>query len=161
VEEALCFGWIDGLMRPVDDTYYRQLFTPRKAKSAWAKSNKDRVARLIEQGLMTRAGLAAVEAAKANGGWTTYDAAESLKVPASLRAALNANARAKKHWPLFTESRRKMFLFWLAAAKRDDTRARRIAEIVSMVARRIAPGMESDRTRRATRVRRSSGGRAT
>jgi uncharacterized protein YdeI (YjbR/CyaY-like superfamily) len=148
-------------MRPVDDTYYRQLFTPRKPKSAWAKSNKDRVARLIEQGLMARAGLAAVEAAKASGCWTAYDAAESLKVPAPLRAALNANARAKKYWPLFTESRRKMFLFWLASAKRDDTRARRIAEIVSMVARRIAPSMESERTRRANRVRRSSGGRAT
>jgi uncharacterized protein YdeI (YjbR/CyaY-like superfamily) len=136
-------------MRPVDDTYYRQLFTPRKPKSGWAKSNKVRVARLVEQGLMTPAGLAAVEAAKATGGWTTYDAAESLKVPAALRAALNANARAKKHWPLFTESRRKMFLFWLTSAKREDTRAKRIAVIVSMVARRIAPGMEPARARRA------------
>ena len=73
VEEALCFGWIDGLMNPVNDTHYKQLFTPRKPKSAWAESNKTRVARLIEQGLMTEAGLAAIDAAKADGSWSRLD----------------------------------------------------------------------------------------
>ena len=99
VEEALCFGWIDGLMRPVDDAFYMQLFTPRKPKSAWAQSNKTRVARLIDAGLMTPAGLAAIEAAKACGSWDALTAVESLTVPPELRKAINANARAKKHWP--------------------------------------------------------------
>ena len=134
VEEALCFGWIDGQMRPIDGTYYKQLFTPRKPKSAWANSNKQRVERLMQEGLMTPAGLAAIVTAKANGSWTTYDAAQSLKVPAALRDALTANARAQKQWPLFTDSQRRQFLFWLASAKRDETRAKRIAHIVQSAA---------------------------
>ena len=161
VEEALCFGWIDGLIRPFDATFYKQMFTPRKPKSAWAPSNKARVERLLAQGLMMPAGLAAIETAKANSSWSTYDAAAALTMPAALRRALKANARAHKHWPLFTDSQRKQFLYWLASAKRDGTRTRRIAEIVSMAAKRIAPGMQSERARRADRVSRSSGGRAT
>ena len=140
VEEALCFGWIDGLMRPVDDTFYMQLFTPRKAKSMWAQSNKTRVARLIEAGLMTPAGLAAIEAAKACGSWETLTAAESLKVPPELRKAINANPRAKKHWPEFSESKRRQFLYYLATAKRPETRKARIDKIVSMLARKTMPG---------------------
>jgi uncharacterized protein YdeI (YjbR/CyaY-like superfamily) len=139
VEEALCFGWIDGRMRPADATFYLQLFTPRKAKSAWAQSNKTRVVRLIEAGLMTPAGLAAIEAAKACGSWDALTAAESLKVPPELRKAINANARAKQHWPAFSESRRKQFLYYLASAKRPDTREQRIAKIVSMLARKTVP----------------------
>jgi uncharacterized protein YdeI (YjbR/CyaY-like superfamily) len=139
VEEALCYGWIDGLMRPVDDTFYMQLFTPRKAKSTWAQSNKTRVARLIDQGLMTPAGLAAIEAAKACGSWDALSAAESLRVPPELRKAINANARAKKHWPEFSESKRRQFLFYLSAAKRPDTREKRIAQIVSMLAGKTTP----------------------
>jgi uncharacterized protein YdeI (YjbR/CyaY-like superfamily) len=141
VEEALCFGWIDGLVNPIDETHYKQKFTPRQAKSAWAQSNKTRVARLIEQGLMTPAGLAAIAMAKANGSWDRFTAAESLVVPRELRKAINANARAKQHWPAFTESQRKTFLYWLANAKREETRAKRIAQIVAMAAKKITPSM--------------------
>ena len=143
VEEALCFGWIDGLMNPIDDACYRQMFTPRKPRSAWALSNKNRAARLIEQGLMTPAGLAAIETAKANGSWDRFTAAESLIVPPALKKAINANAKAKQHWPEFTESQRKTFLYWLANAKRDETRAKRIAQIVTMLATKVAPSMQS------------------
>jgi uncharacterized protein YdeI (YjbR/CyaY-like superfamily) len=155
VEEALCFGWIDGLMNPIDETFYRQMFTPRKARSSWAPSNKQRVERLIEQGLMTAAGLAAIETAKANGSWDRFSAAAALTVPPALKKALDANARAKKNWPRFTDSQRRMFLYWLANAKRDETRARRIAHIVSMAEQRITPSMENERRLRLTR-RRSS-----
>ena len=148
VEEALCFGWIDGLMNPIDATHYKQMFTPRKAKSAWAQSNKDRVARLIDQGLMTPAGLAAIETARANGSWDALTAVESLTVPPELKKALDANARAKKHWPAFTESQRKQFLYWLASAKREETRVKRIAEIVAMAARQITPAMAADEKRK-------------
>lgn len=126
-------------MRPVDDTFYMQLFTPRKTKSHWAQSNKTRVARLIDEGLMTPAGLAAIEAAKACGSWDALAAAESLKVPPELRKAINANARAKKHWPAFSESKRRQFLYYLATAKRPETRKNRIDKIVSMLARKTMP----------------------
>jgi uncharacterized protein YdeI (YjbR/CyaY-like superfamily) len=135
VEEALCFGWIDGVRRPVDETYYTQLFTPRKPRSAWAQSNKTRVKRLIREKLMTAAGLAAIETARTNGSWEALSAAESLTVPAELRKAINANARARKHWPRFTDSQRRQCLFYLTAAKRPETRAKRIRAIVAMAAR--------------------------
>lgn len=144
VEEALCFGWIDGLMNPIDKTFYRQRFTPRKAKSTWAQSNKIRVERLIEAGLMTPAGLAAIEAAKLNGSWDKLSAVESLTVPPELKQALDANARARKHWPEFTDSQRKQFLYRLASAKRDETRQKRIAQIVSMSAKKLTPAMAYD-----------------
>jgi uncharacterized protein YdeI (YjbR/CyaY-like superfamily) len=148
VEEALCFGWIDGLMRPVDGTFYMQSFTPRKPRSMWAQSNKTRVARLIDQGLMKPAGLAAIEAAKACGSWDALTAVESLTVPPELRKAINANARARKHWPAFTESQRKQFLYYLASAKRAETRTKRINEIVSFAARKVTPGQAYDARRR-------------
>jgi uncharacterized protein YdeI (YjbR/CyaY-like superfamily) len=135
-------------MRPADATFYLQLFTPRKPRSAWAQSNKTRVARLIDEGLMTPAGLAAIDAAKACGSWDALTAVESLTEPAELRKAINANARAKKHWPAFTGSQRKQFLYYLASAKRPETRAKRIAEIVSFAARRITPGQAYDARRR-------------
>ena len=132
-------------MRPVDDTFYMQLFTPRKPKSMWAQSNKTRVARLIDQGLMTPAGLAAIEAAKACGSWNALTAAESLKMPPELRRAINASPLAKKNWPEFTESQRKQFLYYLATAKRAETREKRIREIVSHVSRKIRPGQANRR----------------
>jgi uncharacterized protein YdeI (YjbR/CyaY-like superfamily) len=149
VEEALCFGWVDSVMHPVDGTYYKQLFTPRKPKSAWAPSNKARVARLIADGRMTRAGLAAVAIAKENGSWGALDEAQALKVPPELQRALDANADAKRHWPTFTESQRRQFLFFLTSAKRAETRANRIARIVAMAAERITPSMAYDERRLA------------
>ena len=148
VEEALCFGWIDSVMAPVDGDFYRQLFTPRKPRSAWAATNKARVARLIEQGLMTPAGMAAIDLAKQNGSWSTLDAAESLTVPTELRRALNANAQARKHWPGFTDSQRRQFLYWLAGAKREETRAARIVAIVERAAKKITPGQAYEASRR-------------
>jgi uncharacterized protein YdeI (YjbR/CyaY-like superfamily) len=125
-----------------------QLFTPRKPKSTWAQSNKTRVARLIDQGLMRAAGLAAIEAAQACGSWDALTAAESLTVPPELRRAINASALAKKHWPELTASKRKQFLYYLASAKRAETREKRIREIVSHVTRKIRPG-QADEARRA------------
>jgi uncharacterized protein YdeI (YjbR/CyaY-like superfamily) len=135
-------------MRPVDATYYMQLFTPRKPKSAWARSNKARVARLIAEGLMTPAGQAAIDAAKASGSWDALTAAESMDVPPELRRAIDASARARKHWPAFTESQRRQFLYYLASAKRRETRAKRIREIVSFAARKVTPGQAYEERRR-------------
>jgi uncharacterized protein YdeI (YjbR/CyaY-like superfamily) len=139
VEEALCFGWIDSLMHPVDDRFYMQLFTPRKARSAWSQSNKERVERLRAGGLMTAVGEAAIALAKQTGTWNTYSTVEAGEIPPELRKALMGNASAKKHWRAFTASQQKQFLYWLRDAKREQTRTARIAEIVALVAQGITP----------------------
>ena len=137
VEEALCFGWIDTTVHPVDERFYKQLFTPRKPRSTWAASNKARVARLSAAGLMTDAGLAVIEVAKRNGSWTSLDGIESLQPPPELVAALEVNAAAQRQWPIYTPACRKQFLFWLAGAKRAETRAKRIATIVDCASRGV------------------------
>lgn len=131
VEEALCFGWIDTTMLPVDVHSYMQLFTPRKPKSGWAKTNKDRVERLIEQKLMRPAGLAKIDAAKKDGSWTALDAVESLSLPPELKKALKARSGALANFQGFRPSVQKQLLYWLNNAKREETRARRIAAIVA------------------------------
>ena len=101
VEEALCFGWIDSKTITLDETRFRQIFTPRKPRGTWAKSNKERVARLIEQGLMTSAGLTAIELAKANGTWTALDAGDEQIVPNDFADALAVHPSAELHWRHF------------------------------------------------------------
>jgi uncharacterized protein YdeI (YjbR/CyaY-like superfamily) len=133
VEEALCFGWIDSLIHPLDDSFYKQVFTPRKEKSAWSAANRRRVERLVEAGLMAAAGMALVTLAKKTGSWEAHKAAETLTMPADLKKAIDANAAAKKNWPTYTESQRKMFLYRVNGAKRPDTRAKRIARIIEIV----------------------------
>ena len=135
VEEALCFGWIDTTVHPIDARFYKQLFTPRKARSTWAASNKARVARLIAAGMMTDAGLAVIEAARRNGSWASLDGIEALQPPPELAVALDANAAVQRRWASFSPSCRKQFLFWLAGAKRPETRAGRVATIVDCAAR--------------------------
>ena len=133
VEEALCFGWIDSLTHPIDDSLYKQIFTPRKAKSAWSAVNRKRAERLIEAGVMTPAGLALIAAAKKSGLWKAHAAAESLTLPPELKNALDGDPAAKKNWPNYTESQRKMFLYMVNGAKRPETRARRVARVVDIV----------------------------
>ncbi|HEY1306588.1 MAG TPA: YdeI/OmpD-associated family protein [Vicinamibacterales bacterium] len=133
VEEALCFGWIDSLLNPIDDSLYKQIFTPRKAKSLWSALNRKRAARLIESGLMTAAGLAPITLAKKNGHWEAHKPSESLTIPPELRKALNANPAAKKNWPTYTESQRKMLLYMVNGAKRPETRAKRVARVIEIV----------------------------
>lgn len=139
VEEALCFGWIDSIAKRLDDERYRQLFTRRKPGSAWARSNKARIERLIASGCMTPAGLAAVAAAKENGSWTALDEVEDLIVPEDLQAALDAEPEAAKHFSAFTGSVRKTILYRIAEAKRPETRAKRIEEAVRAAAEDRAP----------------------
>jgi uncharacterized protein YdeI (YjbR/CyaY-like superfamily) len=133
VEEALCFGWIDSLIHPIDDSTYRQVFTPRKQKSRWSALNRKRAVQLIEAGLMTAAGLALITLAKKTGTWEAHLPSETLTIPPELKKAINANAAAKKNWPTYTESQRKMFLYRVHGAKRPETRAKRIARVIEIV----------------------------
>jgi uncharacterized protein YdeI (YjbR/CyaY-like superfamily) len=135
VEEALCVGWIDSSGRNLDDERSIQWFAPRRAKSGWARSNKERVARLTAAGLMLPAGLAAVEDAKRLGTWSMLDDVENLVVPDDLAAALAANPPAQSMWDAFPPSARRAMLGWLVQAVRPQTRARRISEIAEGAAR--------------------------
>ena len=134
VEEALCFGWIDGLMNPVDDTFYMQLFTPRTAKSRWAASNKKRVEKMIAAGLMTEAGMKMIELAKQTGTWNAFDAVDAMTVPPDFAQALRATSGAKRTFDAYTPGVKKQCLHYLNDAKRPETRAKRIAMIVEAAA---------------------------
>lgn len=137
IEEALCFGWVDSTVRTLDSERSMMLMTPRKPTSTWARTNKDRVERLLAAGLMQPAGIAAVEAAKANGSWTVLDSVDALEVPDDLAAALDAEPGARAAYEGFSPSNRKMILWWVKSAKRPETRERRIAETARLAARGI------------------------
>jgi uncharacterized protein YdeI (YjbR/CyaY-like superfamily) len=139
VEEALCFGWIDSRPNSLDDERYMQLFSPRKPKSPWSKLNKQRVEKLIEQGLMTLLGLAVIEAAKKAGFWDSYDAIEDLAVPDDLKTALATNEAAGQNFAAFSNTTKKQILWWIESAKRPETRQKRIAQIVQSAAENKNP----------------------
>jgi uncharacterized protein YdeI (YjbR/CyaY-like superfamily) len=126
VEQALCFGWVDSTGNKLDAERTMLWFAPRKARSGWARTNKIRIERLIAEGQMAPAGLALIEAAKADGSWTLLDDVENLVVPDDLAAAFTATGRA--HWDAFPRSARRGILEWIVQAKRPETRAKRIAE---------------------------------
>jgi len=134
VEEALCFGWIDSTVTILDDDRGLQLLTPRKPKSGWTRLNRRRVADMEAAGLMADAGRRSVEVAKGNGWWTIYDPVEDLVEPDDLAAALDANDAARVTWDGFPASARKVMLWWVISAAREDTQARRIATIVAKAA---------------------------
>jgi uncharacterized protein YdeI (YjbR/CyaY-like superfamily) len=134
VEEGLAFGWIDSTAHALDAERQTIRFTPRKRGSNWSRSNKDRVSRLSEQGLMAPAGIAAVESAKADGSWTVLDDVEALMIPADLAAALDEEPPAEAGFAARTAGQRKLALYWIASAKREATRDARIAHIARAAA---------------------------
>ncbi|HET9035866.1 MAG TPA: YdeI/OmpD-associated family protein [Myxococcaceae bacterium] len=146
VEEALCFGWIDSLERTLDEKRAMQLFTPRKPRSPWSTSNKIRVERLVAAGLMRPAGLAKIEQARHDGSWDAYAVAESLELPPDLRAAFESGPPgARSSWDAFSPSSRRAILWWVHSAKRPETRAQRIAQVVSEAARGRRANFPEDR----------------
>jgi uncharacterized protein YdeI (YjbR/CyaY-like superfamily) len=131
IPDALCYGWIDSVNRPLDEERNALLFTPRRVGSGWSRTNKERIARLIKEGRMRPAGLAKIAAAKRDGSWTLLDSVEALEVPSDLRKALGAAGLRK--FEALTPGRKKEHLRTLVTAKRTETRAKRIAEIVRIV----------------------------
>ncbi|MDS3860213.1 YdeI/OmpD-associated family protein [Thermosynechococcaceae cyanobacterium BACA0444] len=134
VQEALCFGWIDSKVKSIDAERYQQVFTPRKPKSVWSKLNKSYVQDLIEQGLMTQAGLEMINRAKEDGSWTSLDQIEALIVPADLQQALATNALTNQNFQALSNSAKKNILFWIDSAKRAETRQKRIVQTVNAMA---------------------------
>lgn len=135
VEEALCFGWVDSTGGRFDERRSKLYFAPRKSRSMWSASNKERVERLIAAGLMQPAGLAAIAQAKANGYWTILDEVEQGIVPPDLAAALAAHPPAAERFAAFPWSARRAILVWLVDAKKPETRAARILETAVRAAR--------------------------
>ena len=134
VEEALCVGWVDSKGGTIDDERTKLWFAPRNPQSAWARTNKTRVARLEAEGLMLPAGLRMVEIAKANGTWTMLDDVEDLVVPPDLAAAFDAHPGSREQWDAFPRSARRGILEWIVQARTEPTRAKRIAETAEKAA---------------------------
>jgi uncharacterized protein YdeI (YjbR/CyaY-like superfamily) len=142
LEEALCFGWIDGILKRIDDEKHTIRFSPRRKNSIWSEQNKRRVAKLIQEGRMTEAGLARIEEAKTNGQWAKAAVREDVKiVPPELTAALAGNARARENFEKLAPSYRRQFIYWVGIAKHDETRRKRVAEVVRLLVRneRLGP----------------------
>jgi uncharacterized protein YdeI (YjbR/CyaY-like superfamily) len=136
VQVALCLGWIDGQVRRFDERFYVQRFTPRRRASRWSKINVERATALIAAGRMRPAGQAQIDAAQADGRWeAAYESPSNATVPPDLQAALDANPAAATFFATLTGNARYAILYRVGDTKRPETRARRIAEFVQMLAR--------------------------
>jgi len=146
VEEALCFGWIDSQPRKLDDERAMLKFTPRKPKSIWSKLNKQRIEKLIEQKLMTTAGINKIEEAKKNESWNTLNSSDfhatNNSLPEELRKAMSKNKKALKNFLAFPPGYRKRFLYWIDSAKTAGTKAARIKQTLLMAAANKKPGLK-------------------
>ncbi len=134
VAECLAHGWVDSLVRTKDELRTMHWIAPRKAGSSWSRVNKEIVAELEAEDLMTDAGRAVIEGAKADGSWTRLDAVERLEVPDDLAAAFDRLPGSRDHWDAFPRSVKRGVLEWVLNAKRPDTRAKRIAEVAEKAA---------------------------
>ena len=136
VEIALSYGWIDGQAKRLDDHHYLQRFTPRRPRSKWSKINREKTERLIAEGRMRPAGLREVELAKQDGRWDdAYDSPSTATVPDDFQAALDAEPAAAEFFASLGSTKRYSFLYRITDAKRPETRAKRIAEYVELLAR--------------------------
>jgi uncharacterized protein YdeI (YjbR/CyaY-like superfamily) len=149
LEEALCFGWIDSIVKKLDAERYMQRYTPRKDVSIWSASNKARVKRLIAGGRMTAAGLTKIKTAKRNGAWMKIDKIDrKLEMPPDFAAALDRNSSIKDKFEILAPSHKKMWGGWVDDAKRPETRARRIAAALEWIEAGRKPGIEVPRLTR-------------
>ncbi len=139
VDEALCFGWIDSTKRALDTDTFMQFFCKRKPTSVWSKINKEKVQRLIAEGLMTQAGYESIERAKQNNSWAILDDVEELKIPKDLEKEFKTKPGSKDFFLSLSKSVRKSILQWLVLAKRPETRQKRIHEIAELAAQKLKP----------------------
>ncbi len=142
VEKAICFGWIDSTLKRVDKEIYVQKFTPRKPRSLWSVLNKERAEKMIQSGFMTPAGLEKIEDAKKSGKWEeAYTSKKKVEIPKDLIAALLADKGAYRNFNNFADSYKNNYINWVNDAKREETRLRRIKEVVKRSSENQKPGM--------------------
>jgi uncharacterized protein YdeI (YjbR/CyaY-like superfamily) len=139
VDVALCFGWIDSKKIKIDVETSHQFFSRRKPNSTWSKINKEKVQKLIDNGLMTRAGSESIETAKQNGTWTVLDEVEELIIPRDLENTFEKYKGSKEYFLSLSKSGKKMILQWIVLARRPETRQKRIAEIAENAGRNLKP----------------------
>lgn len=134
VEEALCYGWIDSIIKKIDDARYARKFTPRNENSKWSESNKNRVERLIESGRMTQTGMLLINQAKESGQWDQTDRPVlSFEPPEEFLEALKQNNPAKEYFENLAATYQKQFIGWINMAKRPETREKRIRESLQLL----------------------------
>lgn len=142
VEEALCFGWIDSKVRSIDGEKFMQKYTPRKPNSVWSEINKKAAEKMIREGKITKSGLIKIEEAKKNGMWeAAYTSKRKLPIPQDLKNALMKNKKAWDNFNKFANTYQNMYIGWVTGAKREETRKRRIKEIVKLVEQNKKPGI--------------------
>ena len=139
VDEALCFGWIDSTKKTLDSETYKQYFCKRKPKSNWSKINKDKVKTLIDLNLMQHEGYKSIEVAKENGSWSVLDEVEALVVPEDLRSAFDDYQGSSEYFDSLSKSVKKQLLYWVFSAKRNETRQKRILQIVENAGQNMKP----------------------
>jgi uncharacterized protein YdeI (YjbR/CyaY-like superfamily) len=136
LEVALCFGWIDSQVARLDERFYLQKFTPRRARSKWSRINREKIEELTKRGRMRPAGLEQVERARADGRWdAAYASPATVEMPDDLTAALEASPKAAEFWSGLNKSNRYAIIFQLEDAKKPETRARRLGKFVGMLER--------------------------
>jgi uncharacterized protein YdeI (YjbR/CyaY-like superfamily) len=143
VEEAICFGWIDGILKRIDDEKHVQRFTPRKPKSIWSKVNKERAKRMINEGNMTDAGLVKIKEAKKSGWWkNAYTTTRrDHEISDDMKKVLMSDRTAWKNFQSFSKSAQNLYIFWVNYAKRKDTKKKRIQLVLERLKRNEPPGM--------------------
>ena len=143
VEEALCFGWIDSIIKKRDDHSYVRKITPRKPDSRWSQLNKKRVEKLIRQGLMCESGLVKVTAAKESGIWEESDRPKmSFEMPVEFKEALARHRKAKTFFDQLAPSYQNQFIGWISVAKRQETKERRVSESIALLLKGERLGMK-------------------
>lgn len=139
VVEALCWGWIDGIKKSIDDQAYYQRITPRKARSIWSKRNREHAERLMSEGRVTEAGLLHIRTAKDDGRWENAYSASEMRVPADFLIALDNKPKAKDFFESLNKSARYVIAYGLISAKKPETRQRRFSKFMEMLVRGEKP----------------------
>ena len=139
VDVALCFGWIDSKAETIDFESHKHYFCKRKPNSTWSKINKEKIERLISNNLMTKAGLNVIDIAKQNGSWTILDDVEELTIPSELEKEFKKFEGSKDYFLSLSKSKKKVLLQWIALAKKDTTRQKRIFEIAENASHKQQP----------------------
>ena len=143
VEEALCFGWIDSIVKRIDDAKFARKFTPRKPDSKWSELNKKRANKMIDQGKMTKAGLVLINEARDRGQWLkSHQPKKDLAIPQYIEHALQSNNRALSNFRKLAPSYKRQFVGWVDSAKKEETRRRRLAEVIRILEKNEKLGMK-------------------
>jgi len=143
VEEALCFGWIDSIVKKIDDEKYGQKFTPRRSKSKWSEANKKRARKMIKEGKMTKPGLKKINEAKKNGEWfKVAPIRRKLVIPPYIKEALATNKGALDYFDSLANGYKRQLVGWINSAKRDATRKKRLTEAISVLEQNKKLGMK-------------------